>query len=337
MDKNYNLSDTKPVNVIGKKPDIFVASIESFTSADIKRKSDSDKRKSIMPILSRAFLMAVAFGVFSFSIFAIVKRIADDKYNEGIFSSLRPETNIVSAVSKPEQLLEPNNMYTLLEMLEANGDCPDYLGSNTPQNIENFHEALNSVKAQNPETYGWIFFRGTEKFTENGINYPIMIGENDFYINHNYLGEYAKAGSIFADESLNTIHTANKNVLLYGHCMTNGSMFRPIKLWFDSANKNTLAEDMQIEIYTADGVYVYEIFSAYRSENHTLFTKTTFSDKNDYLTFLKNIAANSQLKKRVSYDANSQITTLVTCTNVKDKPRERYVVHGILKQFIPYD
>jgi len=125
-------------------------------------------------------------------------------------------------------------------------------------------------------------------------------------------------------------------MLIYGHCMKNGSMFRAIKLWYDSANKNTIAKDMQIEIYTKDGLYIYELMSAYRSDEFK-FTKTSFVNNSEYKAFLDDIYRRSTLNKKVKYSSDSKICTLVTCTNVSANPLERYVVHGILTQYIPYE
>lgn len=51
---------------------------------------------------------------------------------------------------------------------------------------------------------------------------------------------------------------------------------------------------------------------------------------------MKEIQGKSVLRRRPSYDENSKICTLVTCTNVIAMPEERYVLHGILKQVVYY-
>lgn len=42
------------------------------------------------------------------------------------------------------------------------------------------------------------------------------------------------------------------------------------------------------------------------------------------------------LRRRVPYNADSRICTLVTCTNVVGMEDERYVLHGILKKIVLY-
>lgn len=329
----------KKTSTLKESANAFTASVASFSADDIKCKQDNDKRKSIFPLVMRSLVMACSFAVFCYSVYAIAERIADDKEQEAIYAGVRPDVvEAGSALLKPNELLEPNNMYTLLEMLASNGVYNEYKDTNVvdEKTMEDYRQALQAVSAENSDTYAWIVFRGTNQFTEDGIDYPVMIGDNNWYLSHNYLGEETKSGSIFASQELDKNFEANYNMLIYGHCMTNGSMFRCIKLWYDSANKNTLAKDMQIEIYTEKGLYIYELFSAYRSDEFN-FTKTAFSSSADYKAFLDDIYSRSTLNNRVQYSAESKICTLVTCTNVAANPRERYAVHGILTQFIPYD
>lgn len=327
---NNNKNDN---TIVMPSNNVFLSSVESFSSDDIKDDPDKDKIKSIYPLVVRAIIMAISIGVFCFSVYSIALRIADDKKQENIYSSLRPDMNAESAIGKSNQLLEPNRMLTLLEMINANGKYDDYKEDvlSDAERYAIYRQSLLKVMAENPDTYGWIVFTGTK------IDYPIMLGEdNSYYLNHNYKGIQTKAGSIFADMSLWRNHQDNYNALIYGHCMTNGSMFRGIKLWYDSANRNTLADNMKIEIITKDSVYVYKLFSAYRSDDFS-FTKTNFKDSGDYKQFLDSIYKRSALRKRIPYSEQSKICTLVTCTNVKANPDERYVVHGILDKIVPYE
>ena len=88
-------------------------------------------------------------------------------------------------------------------------------------------------------------------------------------------------------------------------------------------------------IITVDGVYVYAVFSAYRSTG-THFITASFATENEYLYFLKEIRSKTVLRRRVPYNADSRICTLVTCTNVVGMEDERYVLHGILKKIVLY-
>lgn len=76
-----------------------------------------------------------------------------------------------------------------------------------------------SLEAINPDVVGWIAAEGTE------IDYPVVRGkDNDFYLRHLFMGEQNKLGSIFMDYR-NHSDFSNKNTIIYGHNMKDGSMF----------------------------------------------------------------------------------------------------------------
>jgi hypothetical protein len=220
--------------------------------------------------------------------------------------------------------------YTLLEAMNADSAEPP-VDEFISVDYDMEHKRLLAAIEMNEDVYGWIRIKGTV------IDYPILQGpDNDYYLNRTITREYSKAGSIFADFRLSDTHRDNYNAIFYGHCMSSGTMFRAIMEWYEAyATRDSVADTMEIEIITRDGVYIYEVFSAYRSEG-THFITASFADKAEYLTFLKDIRNKSILRRRPAYDENSKICTLVTCTNVIDMPEERYVLHGILKQVIYY-
>ena len=75
----------------------------------------------------------------------------------------------------------------------------------------------NYLKSINEDIIGWIAIEGTE------INYPILKdNDNLYYLKHNYLKKYNSNGSIF---TLDINPFNNNETLLYGHNMSNGTMF----------------------------------------------------------------------------------------------------------------
>jgi sortase B len=327
---NDNNVNTQPE--ADNNENVFITSLESFCSSDVVSEPDTSKVKTVLPSAVRLILMLLSFIVFCYSVFSIFYRVADGKKQEDLYTSIRPK-NAPSAVERPKKLNEPNIMPTLLQKLQINGEINEYVNNehNSELTPEDYRKAIAGVYSVNQDVYGWIVVTGTK------IDYPIMLGEdNDYYLYRNYLHEETKAGSIFADMSLSPNHKDNYNALIYGHDMYNGSMFRGIRDWFLSEQMKTLADNMEIQIYTSEALYVYKIFSAYRSSDFN-FTKTYFKDKEEYKQFLDSIYARSILNKKFKYNADeTRICTLITCTNVYANPDERYVVHGILTKIVPY-
>lgn len=332
------MSENMNEKYVGAQPEpyrggsVFAVSVESFCASDVNSASEGKSLKAMMPYASRLVLMLVSFIVFCYSVFSIFYRVSDDSAQEELYTSVRPK-NSPSAVERPPKLNEPNIMPTLLEKLKIKGEISEYINTEIDSSLtpEDYRKAIEEVYSVNKDVYGWIVVTGTQ------ISYPIMIGEdNDYYLYHNYMHQETKAGSIFADMSLSRNHKDNYNALIYGHDMKNGSMFRGIRDWFLKSNMKALADDMEIQIYTKEALYVYKIFSAYRSSDFN-FTKTYFQSKEEYKEFLDSIYARSVLGKKFKYSADeTRICTLVTCTNVYANPDERYVVHGILTEVIPY-
>ena len=60
---------------------------------------------------------------------------------------------------------------------------------------------------------------------ENGDEYPVVKGTNNsFYLNHCFDKSNNSAGWIFADYR-NKFDNTDKNIVIYGHNMRDGSMF----------------------------------------------------------------------------------------------------------------
>lgn len=311
-----------------KSVNAFEESVESFNSSDIQGGYEHDKMKVISPLLIRSIIMAVILGIFFYCAYLLIARIQSDKEQQETYEALLPKA---SAVTASKKLSEPDRMPTLLEMLASGGNTDDYINEPDKDSEADYRQAFLKAKEINSDVIGYVVVTGTK------ISYPILLSDNnEFYLTHDLYKKKSSAGSIFADCSLSKNYSENYNMLLFGHCMKNGTMFRGLKLWFDSVNRVTLAQSMEIKVYTKEGVYVYKPFSAYRTSD-TIYTKTQFSDLNDYKKFLDTIYSRSVLKKNITYSASeAKIITLVTCTNVETNPDERYVLHGILKQFIPY-
>jgi SrtB family sortase len=155
-------------------------------------------------------------------------------------------------------------------------------------------------------------------------------------MSHTYDDVKRRAGSIMADCRTREYLLDNLNLVIYGHCMTDGSMFRCIKDFYDkTSTRKAVAEKMEIEIITLDGVYIYKFFSTYRTEDHS-YLKLSFASHEAYVDYLKERVELSPVKIQREFGKNSRIISLITCTNVASEPDGRYVLTGILTEFISF-
>ncbi len=165
---------------------------------------------------------------------------------------------------------------------------------------------LEEIKRVNDDIIGWIRVVGTE------INYPIVLGyDNDYYLTHAYNGEYLRSGTIFADYRNYPKLTDNYNTVLYGHNMANGSMFAAVKKFL----KEDFFNSKVVEIYTFDGMYVFEPFAMLNTDTSVYYNRMYFESNDQYENFLQDMYNRSMFKKDITLSASDRIITLSTCNN----------------------
>lgn len=82
--------------------------------------------------------------------------------------------------------------------------------------------AFGDLLALNPETVG--FLRIGEAVSLPVVQRP---NDNSYYLDHSFNGEESIAGTLFLDGS-NLLVPEDQNLIIYGHNMRNGTMFRPL-------------------------------------------------------------------------------------------------------------
>lgn len=314
----------------------FADSVDAYTAHDLQDIERSRQRTNVASLLMRSLVIAICIGVLGYSVYQIADKIIDDRRAAEAYESLRVETDAVSVLARSKSLQEPNSMLTVLQMLDADGEYEDYVPSDTVDPNKADHYAslyANFLKraGQNPNIYAWIYM------TDTGVNYPVMWKQydNEFYLKHDYQGNESRSGAIFADGWVSPNFYSNKNMVLYGHNMKNGSMFHSVKTWCNKPDIKALVKTSQIEIYTREGLYIYNILSYYIDDTF-FYDQKDFGSDAEYLEFLSKVYNKSYNKSGREYDADSRICTLITCTNGSDGD-SRYVVHGILNGFIKFD
>lgn len=163
----------------------------------------------------------------------------------------------------------------------------------------------------------WISIEGT------AIDYPVMQGkDNVVYLTKTTDGSTNRAGSIFLDYR-NSGDFTNRNSVIYGHRMKNGSMFGTLDRY---EKKSFFEEHSFITLYLPDETRTYEIFSAYRTKAGKTGYQKTFDSDSAYHEFLKEIQMNSIYETGIDISAEDHIITLSTCTT--GEKEERFVVHA---------
>lgn len=177
----------------------------------------------------------------------------------------------------------------------------------------------------NPELYAWIRIPGTV------IDYPVaqsIDNEDNYYLHHNYLGNYEFAGTIYSQRH-NTRYFIDRVTVLYGHNMLNGTMFADLHKFSD---KDFFEENEFMYIYIDGHILTYRIFAAYEYDDRHILNSFEFHDDEVYSRYLNDClnphSANSVVREGVELTTDDKIITLSTCTNYNASMR--YLVQGVL-------
>lgn len=187
---------------------------------------------------------------------------------------------------------------------------------NTKIDIEDIHDGKSTIdfdylKKINSDTVGYLSIDGVD------INYPVVrTTDNKYYLKHSFDKSRNVAGWIFMDYNNKDINK-DKNTVIYGHNMKDGSMFGKLKLL--KKNKSNT-----IYYYDSNNKYEYRVFSIYEIDAEDYYINTIFNSDKDYLTFIQIIAKRSIYNYEYDIDVNDNIITLSTCTSGS----KRLVVHA---------
>ena len=113
---------------------------------------------------------------------------------------------------------------------------------------------FNEAKDKSRNTKGWIYVENSR------INYPVMLGENAYYLNRTFDGKPSADGAIFLDQSQAGFGAVN---VIHGHNLINGRMFSDLHKFY---RKETTNDMKYAYIYDgeSDIEKKYEVFSTIR-------------------------------------------------------------------------
>ena len=183
-------------------------------------------------------------------------------------------------------------------------------------NNEEYKIDFVKLKQKNSDAIAWIKVNGTD------IDFPVVKGtDNSYYLTHNFDKEKNKAGWIFADYR-NKFDGTDKNIIIYGHNMKNGSMFASLKdvikeEWYNNENNKYIA------LITENENCKYQVFSVYQIETEEYYLQTNISN---FKEFVEKIKGRSKKDFNVDIKETDSILTLSTCA---DNTKYRVVLHAV--------
>ena len=174
-------------------------------------------------------------------------------------------------------------------------------------------EKLAELYAENPDTAGWLSIDGTV------LDYPVMYTpeEPEKYLRRDFYGKDFRGGVPFLEDAC-SIDPESDNLIIYGHNMKNGTMFRTLMSYTEEA---FWKEHPQVEYATLNEARTYDILAVFYDrvyyQYEDVFKFYKFIDAKDAEDYDRAIA---YYKEHALYDTGitaeygDRLLTLVTCS-----------------------
>ena len=194
----------------------------------------SPKRTAVgISVLSLCVLVAFGSG---FLVFRDLNQYAESK---DAYQDLAGYVEVPEQTASPEQATDPT---------ETKQDDADIVLPSVD---------FEALRENGPDIIGWLSLPDTV------LNYPVtQTDNNEYYLNHLYDGTYNKVGCLFADYE-NQAGFSDRNTIVYGHNMRDGSMFALLNRYDEQSYFDT---HRQMYLVTPKGGYVMEIFAAFAAK-----------------------------------------------------------------------
>jgi len=261
-------------------------------------KAEKKKKKGVGALIN--ILIVLCVGVMAFCGYKLIVSYLEYKTGDDAYAA------ITSGAVKKNQVI-------------PQGENPAESGTGEPAEEESIVVDFDALLAMNPDTAAWLYSEGTV------IDYPVVQGsDNSYYLDHIFDGTYNKLGALFVDYR-NTPGFADRNTIIYGHNMNNGSMFASLTKYEEQAYYD---EHPEMLLMLPEGTFRLELFSGYVASTDASAYQLSFADDSVFAAFLEEVRGKSDFVSPVSVTASDRIVTLSTCTY--NFENARYVVHGKL-------
>ena len=202
----------------------------------------------------------------------------------------------------------------------STGDCTDATGIGTPDNDEvlsdeemaaeeaaKAYEKYGALYEQNNDFVGWIQIDGTN------INYPVMQTPDnpDYYLKHSFEKTWSDYGVPYLDEAC--VIGQSNNLVIYGHHMSNGSMFCDLELYSDQA---FCMDHPVIRFDTLTSFGEYEVIAVFRyntNQETFRYDREVNMDEGRFSWFIEQVHARELFSTGKDASFGDQLLTLSTC------------------------
>ncbi len=174
------------------------------------------------------------------------------------------------------------------------------------------------LKNVNPDYVAWL-----DMGPEVGVDYPIVQSGDDYYLKHNFYGEYNSNGCLLIDNA-NKPDFHDMHTLVWGHNMRSKAMFGRLQ---DYRSEAYYQEHPYFWIYTKDEALLYKIVSVHdvRTDSPAFYVELEAEEYQEQ--FLDAMYDKPMYETEMVESKYRTYTTLCTCDGNK---KTRFMVHGRL-------
>ena len=282
---------------------------------------ERNKSDKLNPKLIMYTALVVVFGAaFMFCVTTMFENYKMQKEAEEQFQQMAQVVTEVPTETETEILTETETETEAPSIIEERG-------------IEIPLLALDwdDLEAQNSDIYSWIYIPNTK------VNYPVLQHEtqHDYYLDRNLDHSKGRPGCIYT-QRYNTTTYEDRNTILYGHNMKNGTMFKTLHYY---EKEDFFNENRYFYIYTPESVLVYEVIAACEFTNEHVLYKYDFTTVESLDKYMKGLMAskskNNHMLENLEFTEESKLVTLSTC--IYGRANNRWLVVGMLLGEEPMD
>ena len=311
---------------------VFDRSLDELTPDDIAPAKPRDKRLTAYSFI-RISLIIICLSIFAYCTYIFVNNMLEYKRADEIYLSLSDEffdvernddATVNDGVTKMRQVSPSVAIPIFAEAMKLEDSELNrfYSEGSSDYNMEfeRMKSKLEDLRKQNNDIVGFIYAAGTK------ISYPVTrYTDNEYYLDHSFDKKTLKSGTIFMDYRNVKAIGENRNIVIYGHNMSNGSMLGGVTKFYKSQD---FFNKTPIILYAFDGIYTFEVFSVYRTTSDYQYFRTAFDTEKDFLDFAYQVKGNSVYQKDIEFEDGDILMTLSTCTNTTQMGR--YALHAKL-------
>ena len=184
-----------------------------------------------------------------------------------------------------------------------------------------FHVDWDALRAINPDVVAWIDIPGAD------IDYPVVQGgDNEYYLSHDfhgYEGWLARYGAIFMDYR-NDPDWNDEGYFIYGHNMSDGSMFHGVALMADQGRFDA---SRTVFLLSPTRNFELKTFALIHCAADETIVNTSFATKEDMAAYVQD-----KIDRSIVYvgDAPSarEVSRLFAFATCDDGSGGRYVLYA---------